>query len=99
MECAFYPFTLGNIYGVKLHLGVLGEAFIAVVGITAQNCASLFYTFANGICNIGLPNPSKRGHAQIYPRISVLGHDDSNLIIAYAPFAGLATPFSLVFGF
>ncbi len=86
-------FTLGNIYGMERHFGVLGEAFIAGVGIIAQNCASLFYAFANGICNIGLPNPSKRGHAQIYPRIYVLGYDDSNLIIAYAPFAGLATPF------
>ena len=70
---------------MKFHLGVLGEASIAVVGTTAQNCASLFYAFAKGICNIDLLNLSKCGHAQIYPKISVLGHDDRKLIIACAP--------------
>tara|TARA_R110002020_G_scaffold164412_5_gene351105 strand:- start:15311 stop:15586 length:276 start_codon:yes stop_codon:yes gene_type:complete len=63
MERALYPFSLGNVYGMKLHLGVLGEAFIAVMGITAQNCAPLFYTSANGICDIGLADPSQRSYA------------------------------------
>src|SRR5665811_1076442 len=48
MERALYPFALGNVYGMELHLCVLGEAFIAVMGIAAQNRASLFYTSANG---------------------------------------------------
>lgn len=46
-----------------------------------------------GIYNIGPPNLFKRGYTQNYPRISILGHDDRNPIIAYAFLTGFATPF------
>lgn len=65
VECALYPLALGDIYRVEFDLGVFGEAFVAMVGITAQDRTPLFYAFTNGISNIGLANPSKRGHAQV----------------------------------
>ncbi len=46
-----------------------------------------------GIYNIGPPNLFKPGLTQNYPRISILGHDDRNPIIAYAFLTGFATPF------
>src|SRR5665811_2431370 len=82
MERALYPFALGNVYGMELHLCVLGEAFIAVMGIAAQNRASLFYTSANGICDIGLADTSERSYAKIQSGLSVLGDDDRDLVIA-----------------
>lgn len=92
MEYTFHPFTR-NIFRVEFHLGIFGKAFVTMVGIAAQNRTAFYYAWANGICNIGLPDPSKLGHTQIEAGLSVLCHNDRNLVIAYASLIRLTTPF------